>query len=160
MLALRVPFKRAIIYSLIALLPELDVLFHIHRWFSHTVIVWFIALTPLLLLSFYGKVSFKTWTITLLVIISHLILDLTNSYTPILWPLLNLSILITFSSNVIIGEDVGITYDFNFKVEPTVFNEFQHLDAPLYTTEGLLITIILLLPIVLGRILQRYRILT
>lgn len=53
-----VEFKKASFISLLALLPDLDALFLVHRSLSHSILVVLIVIVPFLLLTYKFKPSF------------------------------------------------------------------------------------------------------
>lgn len=88
---MNVRLKKAFLLSLLALTPDLDALFHIHRSISHSAII-LLAIMILIWLA-----ARKPWIRTqipfaLFALISHLTLDVFTGYTPILWPLSQSSI--------------------------------------------------------------------
>jgi membrane-bound metal-dependent hydrolase YbcI (DUF457 family) len=54
-----VEFQKASIISLLALLPDLDVLFLVHRSLSHSVLIMTIVLVPFLLLTYSSSRVFE-----------------------------------------------------------------------------------------------------
>lgn len=80
---LGVKFRRALPLSLLALLPDLDVFFHVHRSFSHSILI-FLAVFLLTLPLAWRFKSYKHAALALLMLISHPILDLFSGYTPVL----------------------------------------------------------------------------
>lgn len=144
-----VSIRRALIFSILALLPDLDALFLIHRSFTHSIIILLIATIPLLLFVFRFKWVFRSYYLpVLLSISSHLFLDVFTGYTPILWPLHNYSVWIQAELNIHIGSFPGLTLNTYLLMEPIVFHTFQSLDAPLFTGEGLVTSITLLIPVI------------
>ena len=86
-----------------------------------------------------------------LALLSHPVLDLFSGYTPILWPLCD-SLWIKTELGFHVGSSVKLIPSFELLSEPTVFQHFQEFDAPLFTGDGLIISIILLLPSILKSI--------
>ena len=83
---------------------------------------------------------------------AHLILDLFQTSTPLLWPILNQSIWISVMLNFHMGSAPLITGGATVKVEPTVIGRFISFDEPILTAEGLALSLVLLAP-TLGQIL-------
>ncbi|TFH13750.1 hypothetical protein E4H04_11435 [Candidatus Bathyarchaeota archaeon] len=77
----------------------------------------------------------------------ELILDL-ESLTPIFWPLLPYSISLKLSLNGVIQEGLGLRPIISMSSQPTIFTKASGFDYPLFTQEGLLISLILLAPII------------
>ena len=80
---------------------------------------------------------------------SHLILDLFTGYTPILWPLISYSLWIKAELSVHVGSSMFIIPSVKLLTQPTAFQRFQSLDAPLFTGEGLIISLLLTAPLLL-----------
>ena len=144
--------KEAFLLSLIALLPDLDVFIGIHRSWTHS---------ALLILAFCGAILILIKTLipklldfslhATLALISHLLLDLFTTYTPLLWPLIPQSLLISLNGGVRIGESLQVYVTPNIHAKPTSFKHFQSLDAPLFTSEGFIIAAILIGSVILSK---------
>ncbi|MEM1839460.1 MAG: metal-dependent hydrolase, partial [Candidatus Bathyarchaeia archaeon] len=93
----RLGVKRALILSAIALLPDLDALFHLHRSMSHSLILlslsWLLVLTVIYSIK---RVYFRFGILCFLVLLSHPIMDCFQNYTPILYPMLDRSLWVRF----------------------------------------------------------------
>lgn len=141
---LGIKFRKALPISLLTLLPDLDVLFHIHRSLSHSLVITLVAALPILLLV-WRKASIRNMVfLALLAISMHIVLDAFTDYTPILWPLYEQSLWIDIELIAHFGGSIGFTLSFAPLSEPTIFEQFESLDAPLFTGYGLIISIILL----------------
>ncbi|HIQ03890.1 MAG TPA: metal-dependent hydrolase [Desulfurococcales archaeon] len=146
-------YKKILLISFLSILPDLDVLLCIHRSISHSIIPYTIVLAVILLLS--KSSSVKLWSIVgYLAILSHLVLDLFTGLTPILWPVVPYSIFIETNIIALISTNT-ITPMFNvsFSIEETEFTRFTSFYAVVATSQGLAITVILLLPLILKAIL-------
>jgi len=149
-----IEFKKALPISALALIPDLDALFHIHRSTSHSIVVPLLIIVPLLLFRRRtGNHSFLLFV--LLAVASHSILDLFTGYTPILWPLYGYSIWLQTGLAAHIGSSPGLSSSGQLLLEPTSFHAFQSLDAPLATGEGLIVSMTLLTPLLLKRLRHR-----
>jgi membrane-bound metal-dependent hydrolase YbcI (DUF457 family) len=90
---INVEVKKALPISILAVLPDLDALFLVHRSLSHSLVVVLGVTVPLLLLTYKFKPRLQGYVLlALLAVASHLILDLFSGYTPILWPLYGYSV--------------------------------------------------------------------
>ena len=142
----RLGIKRALLISLIAILPDLDVLVHVHRSMSHSILVILLVCTPILLLVYRFKTKyFKLAVLALLALLSHPLMDLFQTYTPILYPLLDRSLWVKIDGSVLIhpgGVDPRVSATIRGK--PTVFRSFRTLDAPIFTNEGFMISLLLI----------------
>jgi len=142
--------KKALFISLLALLPDLDALFLVHRSLSHSLIVLLIVAMSILLLTYklrlrvYGYVG-----LGLLAVASHLVLDLFSGYTPLLWPLYGYSLWVQAGLVAHIGSSPSLTSSLKLLKESITFHPFLSLDAPLFTGEGLILSAVLLLPVLL-----------
>ena len=84
-----VDLRRSLFVSLVALTPDLDVFFHDHRSPTHSLIM--LGLVVLILLAFTWKRK-SARSLVLLAgfgLFSHVLLDLFQYPTPLLWPLLS-----------------------------------------------------------------------
>ena len=154
--ALGVKPKRALLLSLLALTPDLDVLFHVHRSVTHSLIPLLLVAAPLLALTWRRKPYRNLVILAFMAVSSHLLLDL-SGYTPILYPLLQDSFRIAFSCNMHYGSFPALSFNVLVESIPTVFVPFDSLDAPLFTTEGALISLTLLLPTFIEAFKQLWR---
>ena len=141
----RYDFKWSILLGLAALIPDLDVLIRIHRWATHSLILTTIILIPIYLLA--SKKSDKTkWLILAiyLAIAGHIMMDIFQAYTPILYPLTTE----VYQVNVELGVRIegGISTQLNMGISslPNEFTQFQALDAPIFTSQGFIISAILI----------------
>jgi membrane-bound metal-dependent hydrolase YbcI (DUF457 family) len=150
-------FRRALPISLLALLPDLDALFLIHRSLSHSIIVVLSVMVPFLLLTYrfkprlYGYVLFA-----LMAVASHLALDVFAGYMPILWPFYGYSVWVQADLFAHIGSSPSLSSSVKLLTEPVTFQPFQSLDAPLFTGEGLILSAILLMPVLLKALRLRH----
>jgi len=142
-----VEIKKALPISVIALIPDLDALFHVHRSTSHSIMIP-IAVATLLLLP--RRVYSRNFiALALLTASSHSIVDLFTGYTPIFWPLYSYSIWLQIGLAAHIGSSPSLNLSGQLLVKPTSFQAFQSLDAPLFTGEALIVSVILLAPLLL-----------
>ena len=146
--------KRAFLLTLLAVLPDLDVLFYIHKSMSHSMIIILITFTPILLTIYRFKPKYlKLATLGLLAILSHLLLDSFQSYTPILYPILSSSIWFKIEGRVLMLRDSFIPeISATIKESPTVFKQFETIDAAFFTSQGLIIALMLVIPFIILRL--------
>ena len=139
----RKEYKKILTVSLLGIAPDFDALLHIHRSMSHSIIPYTIALTLILL--FIKSHEIRKWSIIgYLIILSHLILDMFAGSTPILWPLIPNSICFETNITALIAETITIKPEVDVGIERTVFTKFTSLDAPIATSQGVAITVVLL----------------
>jgi hypothetical protein len=150
---LDVDWREAVIVSVIALAPDLDALFHVHRSVSHSAVVLAAVILPLLILA--RKQRATSWFISLggFAVMTHLVLDLFSGFTPMFWPLLEESMLVSAMFYLRIGSLPAITGSLRLLTEPTVFEQFVSFDQPILTGPGLAASSILLIPM-LVRVLR------
>jgi len=143
-----VEFRKALPISLLAVLPDLDALFLVHRSLSHSIVVVLTVAVPFLLLTYKFKPSLYSYGFLGLVsVASHLVLDLFAGYTPILWPLYGYSVWIQAGLVAHIGSSPSLALSAKLLTEPITFQQFQSLDAPLFTGEGVILSAVLLMPV-------------
>ncbi|MEM2168493.1 MAG: glycosyltransferase [Candidatus Bathyarchaeia archaeon] len=143
----RLGVKRALILSLMALLPDLDVLFHVHRSVSHSLIIlglsWLLVLTVIYAIK---REYLKAGILCFLAFLSHPIMDCFQSYTPILYPVLDRSLRVKFDGSFLFSpEGFSPRVSVSIMAAPTLFKPFQYFDAPIFTGEGFLISLLLIM---------------
>jgi len=131
---------------------------HVHRSWTHSIIVIlaFCGVMLLIFKVFNSKLLAFSFFATL-ALISHLLLDLFTTYTPILWPLVSQSFFINLGGGVKISENMQVYVNAEVSVEPTNFTHFGSLDAPIFTSEGLVIGVMLAVPALLSRYSETLR---
>ncbi len=140
--------RKALPISLLAVLPDLDTLFLVHRSPSHSLTVVLGVIVPLLFLTYKFKPRLQGYALlALLAVGSHLVLDLFAGYTPLLWPLYGYSVWINAELMIHIGGSTSLNPSVKLLTEPTTFQPFQTLDAPLLTNEGIILSTVLLTPV-------------
>jgi membrane-bound metal-dependent hydrolase YbcI (DUF457 family) len=137
----------AVPLALLGLLPDMDVFLLVHRSFSHS-LVWLglLFLLILLVVRRYQPAHQRTVMLAFLVVASHIILDL-GGPTPILWPIYPYDLSFKFALNIVLGNGVGLSPSFQVTRTLTDFSALAGGDYPLFTEEGLLLTVVLLIPI-------------
>jgi len=145
-----VRLKKALPISLLALLPDVDALFLVHRSLSHSIVVMLIMAMPFLMLTYKFKPKLQDYALLALMTgVSHSILDVFAGYTPILWPLYGYSVSIQVVLAAHIGSSASLTPTVQLLTKPITFQQFPSLDAPLFTGEGLILSVVLLAPVLL-----------
>ncbi len=149
----RLGLKRALLVSFIALLPDLDVLLQVHRSMSHSIILLSLAYIPILLTVYRFKPDRSTLALLgLLALLSHPLMDCFQTYTPILYPLLDRSLWFRVDGGVHISPG-GLTPTVTAGVEatPTIFKPFKAMDAPVFTSGGFILSLLLVaVPLILN----------
>ncbi len=143
-----VGFKKALPLSLFALMPDLDALFLVHRSFTHSIPFLLSLAAPLLLTLYKFKPRLlRLGFVALLSMFSHLVLDLSAGYTPILWPLYNYSVWFQGDLYALIGSAPALALNLRILTEPIIFEHLGSLDAPLFTGNGLFATLTIFTPL-------------
>lgn len=155
--AIGLDWRKAALASAIALTPDLDVLFHVHRSLTHSAVV--VAAAVLALLAFTLLIPAGSRNAARSVIMlgavgvaTHLLLDLFGAYTPILWPFLNNSFWISTDIHFHIASLPVVTGSLELLTEPTVFQSFTSFNETVLTAEGLGVSLVLLIPSIAGAI--------
>ncbi|MEM2026505.1 MAG: metal-dependent hydrolase [Nitrososphaerota archaeon] len=149
----RLGVKKALLLSLIALLPDLDILFHVHRSMSHSIVVLSFAFLPILMAVYFFKRNYIGFTLLcLMAVLGHSLMDCFQTYTPILYPALDKSLWIDAGGQLIMSsEGFKLKASVSVKDALTVFEPFEAKDAPIFTSEGFLMSLLLVIvPLFLG----------
>lgn len=143
--------RKAAPLSILGVLPDLDALFLVHRSISHSAIVLSLVWAFVLAIAYFVRPGYKKMAVLgLLVLLSHPVLDMMGGSTPILWPLLDTSIHLRLSLNGSVGGGVSISPRVEVITTATVFQQVTSIDYPLFTGEGLMISLLLLTPMALN----------
>ena len=143
-----VELRKAVPLSLLALLPDLDALFLVHRSFSHSLIVLVGVAGPVWWYThkFKPRFSRMMWLASLSVA-SHMVMDLFCGHTPLLWPVYNKAVWVKTELMVSLGSSFSLQGLAELELQPVSFQPFGTLDAPILTGEGLILSGILLTPL-------------
>jgi len=136
--------EKAIPLALLGIIPDLDVLFYIHRSPSHSAVVIFATyLIPFILIWFYRRKYARYVVLGFLTTVSHPIFDMMGGYTPILWPLHDQSIMISTQLLVSVNPVIHLKSTFEIKQIPTVFHRLESWQALVFNGPGGIMAIIL-----------------
>ena len=142
--------KKSFFFASLALLPDLDVLFHVHRSFSHSIFFILLFCAPAIIIT---AAKHSRWThdaiIATLVILSHPFMDLFTYFTPIFWPLYNNSIYIIAEMTTNMNNVSQLHLLFDIRLEPVVFYHTISMAAPIFTSQGVAATLVILFGLVL-----------
>jgi membrane-bound metal-dependent hydrolase YbcI (DUF457 family) len=143
--AVRLGWREVLFTSVIAVIPDLDVLLQVHRSLSHSVIVLLIITLPILAIFRNHKTIRRLTLLAIIGVLIHFALDLFDGYTPFFWPLVNESFKLSTSLNYHVGSApvIGST---SLLTEPTNFTAPASYDYPIISGNGLAISAVLLLP--------------
>jgi dolichol-phosphate mannosyltransferase len=141
----RLGVKRALLLSLLALLPDIDIILHVHRFMSHSIILIGLIWVPILLaFHLFWRRHLGMALLCFLAVLSHPIIDCFQTYTPILYPAYDRSIWVKVDGRLLMSSG-GFTPQASVNVidAPTAFKPFEFFDAPIFTSEGFIISLIL-----------------
>jgi len=138
--------RKAFVASFIALLPDADALLvGVHRSASHSfVVVLALCGITLLLIRVVRPRLLGLGLLATLGLSSHLLLDLFTTYTPTFWPLVSWSLFISLDGGVYVSESVNLKVSLSVSTMTTAFTPFTVLDAPVFTSEGFAVSLILI----------------
>jgi glycosyltransferase involved in cell wall biosynthesis len=135
--------KRALLAGFIAILPDIDALMYVHRSLTHSIPLLTIPVILLMLVSWKAGKGLRTIAACSLSLLSHPILDLFQSPTPVLYPLSQYSYHLSVKMNTLISEKIIPEVSVRVNFETTNFSRFQTFDAPIFTDVGFIISLIL-----------------
>lgn len=149
----RLGVGKAVLFSLFALLPDLDIILYIHRSMSHSIIVLSALCLPALLITYTLKRKyFRLGLLCFLAILSHLIMDCFQTHTPILYPITGKSLWVKVDGWINISSWSFMPQaSIYIRDAPTVFEPLKSLDAPIFTSDGFILSFLLtIVPLLLG----------
>jgi hypothetical protein len=155
--AVGLDWKSALFASFVALTPDLDVFFLVHRSASHSIIVLLVIVIPILILARRNPTIRNLTLLAAFAVTTHLMMDVFQTSTPLLWPLYGRDIEIVSSLNFQIGSGPTLVPNVAVETRPVDFASFETFDAPLITAEGAGIALVLLAPIVTQIVISRKR---
>jgi membrane-bound metal-dependent hydrolase YbcI (DUF457 family) len=112
-------WKKALLLSLIALTPDFDMIFHMHRILFHSVVVLGLIMVIVSILLWKTKL-FHVRDICLAVIFlaSHLVLDLFSGYSALFWPFSEFAYGFTVRIAMSFGSPFNLSQYIQFHVVP------------------------------------------
>lgn len=142
--------KKALPLALLALIPDLDALFLIHRSLSHSIVVLAAVFIPLTIVAYALKKDMRTCALAFSSMASHILLDAFSGATPVLWPLYGNAIWVKADLIIHVGGSMSLNSKMALLTEPVTFQTFKSLDAPFFTGEGLAVSFLLLAATLVG----------
>jgi hypothetical protein len=136
--------KRALLAGFAAILPDIDALMYVHRSFTHSIPLLMIPAILSLVTSWKAGKGSHTMAACSLSLLSHPILDLFQSPTPILYPLSQYSYHLSVKMNTLISEKIVPELSIRVNFETTNFSRFQTFDATIFTDVGFIISLMLI----------------
>ncbi|MGB9896071.1 MAG: metal-dependent hydrolase [Thermoproteota archaeon] len=131
--------------SFLALLPDFDVFFKVHRSETHSFLVYLpILFLALLLYSFNAQLSLLLLAVYFS-FTSHVLLDTLGGYTLALWPIVGDELSISVNFNIKFGSSFSLIPKISLIRKKHVRSYFKEFEVRFATGEGLLISFTLLL---------------
>jgi membrane-bound metal-dependent hydrolase YbcI (DUF457 family) len=148
--------RRAIVVGIVGMLPDVDALLHVHRSMTHSIIILTIlSLIPLYITSF--KLKEKSLALlSLLSLTTHPIMDMFQTYTPIIYPISNSSLQVSVKGDVLISQSITPYIQFQITSTQTNFQNFSVMDAPIFTSEGFIISLLLVAVPILSNLFKKH----
>lgn len=142
----RLGVKKAILLSSLALLPDLDIILYVHRSISHSIVLLSVIYLPTLMAIYILKRRyFRLALLCFLAILSHPLMDCFQTYTPILYPIIDESLWIKVNGWINISpEGFKPHASIDIKDTPAAFKSFESLDAPIFTSNGFIMSLLLI----------------
>lgn len=156
--AVGIDMRKAVFASLVALTPDLDVFFGVHRSYSHSLIVLAAVTLPLLAATWNRKNLRTLVMLAFFGVLIHFVLDLFQPSMPLFWPLLGQSVWISTTLNLHIGSNPAVTASLRLLTTKTAMEPFLSLDAPILTNTGLAVSLVLLAPTLIQILRKRHNI--
>ncbi len=156
LIMLGINLKKSVLISSLAIIPDLDVIFGVHRSSSHSIIIILIVSIVTILILNYLKIGKNSeYLLAILVLLSHPFMDMFGWYTPILWPVADKSIYIftELTTNMNSVLDLNLIFKINF--EKTIFYKINGGDGPIFTSQGFGISLVLLIGLLMKNISVR-----
>lgn len=151
-------FRHALLFALFGLLPDVDVFFRIHRWFTHSLIL----LSSVSLITLLGVTRFRRelriYVLLALILYSlHLILDFLTAPTPIFWPIMSESYALKVSVNGSISADgVILTPIMEVRTVATDFTPRTSLEGQLISEVGIITAVAVTAFLITEALLGKY----
>ncbi len=131
--------EKAIPLALLGIVPDLDILFYVHRSPSHSAVVITAAfIIPIIAAWLYRREYLHYAILGYLSTVSHPIFDMLGGYTPILWPLYNQSIMISIQLILRINPVIQLEPQFAVKQIPITFPQIETFHALVFNGPGAL----------------------
>lgn len=150
-------FKRALLLGLIGVLPDVDIFFSVHRWVTHSLIVLFILALPISLLVWHTSKRWLVFVVTCITIYAmHILLDLFNAPTPILWPLVTESYSLSINiKGVLAGNEVKFLPLVEINSMVTDFTPKPAIEGTLLSELGVILSILSALVLLIEGLARR-----
>jgi dolichol-phosphate mannosyltransferase len=135
--------RRATLVGIVGILPDIDALLHVHRSMTHSLVI----LTIFSLLPFYitfFKLNEKSLALlSFFSLTTHPIMDMFQTYTPIIYPFSNSSFQVSIKGNILISQSIVPYVQSQITSTQTNFQKFLIMDAPIFTSKGFIVSLLL-----------------
>ncbi len=138
--------RYALLIAFVGLLPDIDVLLRIHRWVTHSIVAPLIITIVAVVIYWCseGKIRslMKLLLISTFIYVLHIVMDLFTAPTPILWPILKQSYMVSVDVEGSISINyIGINPEVKVITEPSVFIQRSLIEGPIISCTGILVSI-------------------
>ena len=142
--------KKSLILSSFAILPDLDVLFHVHRSITHSAVFLILICIPIVgFIRLKYPNYFHDSLVGSLIILSHPFLDVFNAYTPIFYPLYKNSVFIVCKLMTDMRSVSNLRFFFEIKIAPTTFSLIPpNTDGVVFSGLGVGISLVIFVGII------------
>jgi len=135
--------RYAVLTALIGLLPDVDSLLRIHRWFTHSLIITaLVTAVAAVFITYVNSRLLKYVFLTSAIYTLHILPDMFTAPTPIAWPLTNKAYMISIELNGAIANG-GLNISLNTALVNTTadFTPKQVVEGPIVTEQGIIVVI-------------------
>jgi len=139
--------KHAILIALFGLLPDIDALFRVHRWFTHSLLITLcLAAITFAISRKNNPALLKTSALATLLYSLHIIMDIFTAPTPILWPLLPTAIMVSINVDAILNPPhPQLLLNASLYQETVDFSPKPFIEGPLITKTGIILFLVTLI---------------
>ncbi len=128
---------QALLISLVGIVPDLDVVFHIHRSATHSlVILCIVAFLIYVFLKLFIKNSAKAIAILgtcVLLYLLHILMDIFTGLTPLLWPITNYALFIDIRIDFTMGSSPCIDMPIRIVIKPYTMEMYEVIRGSIAT---------------------------
>ena len=135
--------RRALLVALMGLLPDIDALFRIHRWVTHSLVLAALAVAIAVLSvsatrrEYLGHAALFSALYAL-----HIVMDVFTGPTPILWPLSNKEYAVSIGVNGVIScGGVGMDPYAELVISDADFTQKPMINGPVVSATGVMASI-------------------
>lgn len=136
-------FRVAAFIALAGLLPDVDVLFLVHRWVTHSLVLTMVAGVLVLAVTvWFSKSAVIPVSVVFALYATHIVMDALTSPTPVLWPLIGLSHAVKINVNGLLSSgDVALIPAISIESAPLEFTRRYFIEGPIVSEYGVVIAL-------------------